>query len=277
VFSWNFVVNRNQHCCFAHGPAPSSPRPAHAFTHGPNVAHPDRTPPFVPIPALPRRADRGPPPPTARPCQHQTPAAPSSSFPPRGAPEPTPPIFFSDAARARSFFPSIRTTRVTAQLRRRSSPSAGSPSHPMHPRRPELLQQGATTEHHGAPKLPARTEPASSTRWCPIRLRSTRPHTISVSRPPPAVPLPFPPPASRPCRRPLVSTTVPPLSAVGGRLAGLARLRPRLAGRAVSGWAALAGRYTPHCCCRPKASSTAGFYFSNTFPYCLINKNGSKL
>jgi hypothetical protein len=202
-------------------------------------------PPFVPIPALPRRADRGPPPPTARPCQRQTPAAPSSSFPPRGAPEPTPPIFFSDAARARSFFPSIRTTRVTAQLRRRSSPSAGSPSHPMHPRRPELLQQGATTEHHGAPKLPARTEPASSTRWCPIRLRSTRPHTISVSRPPPAVPLPFPPPVSRPYRRPLVSTAVPPLSAVGGRLAGLARLRPRLAGRAVSGWGRAGGPLHP--------------------------------
>jgi hypothetical protein len=139
----------------------------------------------------------------------------------------------------------------------------GSPGHPPHP------HARAAYSFSGREPPPNTTAPRSFPP-APSRLRSTRPRPISVSRPPPAIPLPFPSPVSHPRRQPLVSTAAPPLSAVGGRLARLARLRPRLPGGDVCGWAALAGRRT-HCCCGPKAGPAAGFYFSNTFPNCLIN------
>jgi hypothetical protein len=275
VFSSNFDVNQNQHCCFAHGPAPSFPRPAHAFVHGPIMAHPDRTPPLRPC-SRAATSGRPLPAPTGRaPLPAPDPGSPPSSFPPRGAPEPTlaPPFSSQMLPEPVPFSPQFEPPVPGATLHHHTAPASelairGKPrpsTASVRLRRPEILRQGATAEHHGAPKLPGRAEPTSSTHWCSIRLRLTHPHPISVSRPPPVVPLPFPPPASCSCHRPLVSTAAPPLSAVGGRLAGLAHLRPRLAGRAIRGWAALAGRRVPHCCCGPKAGPTVGFYFFKYF------------
>jgi hypothetical protein len=267
-----------------HGPAPSFPRPAHAFVHGPIMA----TPTGPPLRPCSRAATSGRPPPAPT-GRAPLPALDPSSPPPlflHAAPpsRPSPPHFLPRCCPSPFLFPLSSSRRCPvpgATLHHHTAPASelairGKPrpsTASVRLRRPEILRQGAAAVHHGASELPGRAEPTSSTRWCSIRLRLTHPHPISVSRPPPVVTLPFPPPASRSCHRPLVSTAAPPLSAVGGRLAGLAHLRPRLAGRAIRGWAAAsrtaaAGR---------KPAQLSDFIFSNTFLNCLINRNGSKV
>jgi hypothetical protein len=89
----NLCLNQNWHCALG---------PAHG--NGPPVAYTDWTPRFTPAPALPRRADRRPPPPNARPAGQPDPPPPS--FSPRGALEPTPLLLPPSRGSARTPHPS---------------------------------------------------------------------------------------------------------------------------------------------------------------------------
>jgi hypothetical protein len=117
--------------------------------------------------------------------------------PSRGPPRAdTPPPFSSQMPlEPHSFSPSDRTANdrcLESPPRHRTAPASeltvrGEPrlsTASGHPRHSELLQQGATTERHGAPELPVHAEPASSARWCPVRLSSTRSCPILVRRRP---------------------------------------------------------------------------------------------
>jgi hypothetical protein len=171
VFSSNFDVNQNQHCCFAHGPAPSFPRPAHAFVHGPIMAHPDRTPPLRPC-SRAATSGRPLPAPTGRaPLPAPDPGSPpllfSSTRRPRA--DPRPPIFLPDATRARSFFPSVRATGARSHPAPPHSSGVGA-CHPWE----------APAIHRIRALAPPRDSPTGSHRRAPRRPGAARPRRADV-------------------------------------------------------------------------------------------------